>query len=286
MSTDPNLEIRTKFPVLQPRDILSPAATLLGFVLASFTYILGLAEDVSDISRFITFLIIAVFFLVIAAVLTIISNLTKYYVLWQAALVFYAGSWLFFGLIILIVLGNSLKLDPFTIQLPTLSNQLLVAIGSIGISILATYIAVRTSLQTTSELNSLIEKYENSSSDQDDIAEEVKKITNEQGQDMEMAFLSIYMDMEKSLRKFAEQRAIPAKYGKEHFTVWEIVKYSSHVGLLSNEFVNSFHILREMRNEIVHGMTKRKFRKKDLFNATTLAATMKIELNNIEEPDR
>lgn len=278
MQDEASRDRESRFPRLQPRDILSPAATLLGFVLVSFTYILGVVTDASSLSRFISFLIIAVILLIIAAVFTILSNLLRNETLWRISMAFYAGSWIFFGIITILVLSNSLKLDPFTIELPPINDQLIAASVSVIGSVISLYLSIKYSRVLFKQL---LEQYLSSfTNERETIREEVERITTEENKDNEMAFLRVYIDLEKSLRLLAERSGL-RKDDNRYYITSRIVKQYSSVGLLSNNFVESFNIIRKMRNEIVHGNPSRKYSEEELKYAMYLGFIMQKELDKI-----
>ena len=70
--------IDDSMPQLQPRDILSPSATLLGFIITALGVVISLAGDQTDFLKNIFYILLfAIIFIILSSILTVISSIRK-----------------------------------------------------------------------------------------------------------------------------------------------------------------------------------------------------------------
>lgn len=282
MSSELSSRERNILPQLQPRDILSPAATLLGFVLASFTFVLGFVEDQADLSRFITFLILAVILLVVAAILTVSANLLNKEILWRISMAFYAASWLFFGAMVILVLSRSLGIDPFKIQLPEPDIQLITAVLSVCMSLVSVLVSYYYGAKLfRRDLRSALAKYQDRiSMESSRINETIEKAVLEEQEDKKMSFVKLAIEMERIIRQIAETKQVSLPYqGKRPLSIIQILNQMEKERIITNNFIEAFRSIWKVRNAVVHGQY---VDSRDLNMALDLAATLLLELETIK----
>ena len=108
---------------MQPRDILTPAATLLGLVLAA----IGLSNAIVGISAILQTLSLVLVLIVIlfagAVLITCAASLRRSRSLLRAAIVLYAMGWAFTGVVVsLFLLGYAWGIQIFQISIPQIPN--------------------------------------------------------------------------------------------------------------------------------------------------------------------
>lgn len=267
-----------RLPQLQPRDILSPSATLLGFIITALGIVISLAGDQSDfLNNIFYILLLAIIFIILSAILTVISSIRKSKSAWWWARTIYVASWIFLGLIVIIILiGIVFGVKALQIQLPDFNQNIISLLGltSAAISLILSLIWVR---EFERDLKNAISKL-NTSLEKDEILIDntIKNITTEQEQDKEMSFMRIFIDIEKTLREIVTR--LPDYTESDVMSIRRIVGELTSRELIDKNIGDAFFVINRIRNQVVHGGT---VSKNEIDMALNIGASLLIEFVRI-----
>jgi len=122
------------FPTMETRDIVSPSATILGFIITTFGILVAIARESEQviIRNFALVFIFVLLLFVLAVVFTALSSLLGKIILWKCALLSYILGWIFLGTVMTITLiGYAYGIESLQWQLANFSPLLLNALSSI-----------------------------------------------------------------------------------------------------------------------------------------------------------
>jgi len=267
-------------PVLQPRDILSPSATLLGFVFTTLGITLTFLTEQEEILKNISYILIgAILFIVLSAILTILATYRKSLTLWNWARRFYIASWGFLGIVsILVLVGKIFGFEILQITLPEFNQELvtgLSALLSLIVGFLSSrigYISLKKEIETQLESFEIVRnRYEN------EIDRKIDQAFMEEDEDLEMTFFKIAVNIEKNLRSIIEIIGLDSD-SREFRSARNIFNYLIKKGVITGNLINAFNTVWNIRNNIAHG---EKVYSNDLKLALDLSALLLVELEKI-----
>lgn len=268
-----------ELPLLQPRDILSPSATLLGFIITALGIVLSLGGDQPNfIKNVFLILLFTIIFIVLSAMLTIFSSIRQNRSAWWWARTVYGTSWLFLGLIVIIILiGMVYGVKSLQIQLPDFNTNVVSAIAAISgvTSALVSYFRLK---RYENDLEKSISNLAvDTFQDKMLIGKLIENVIAEQEFDREMAFTRIYIEIESLLRKILV--LIPNGESLVGMYPRKIIDELLKLGLVKYSLKDSFSVINKVRNTVVHGGT---VNKKELDMAIELAASLFMEFERLE----
>lgn len=238
-----------KIPRMTPRDVLSPAATLMGFVIASLTFLLNFAKEQTDFSLLFTILSIAIIFLVVSAMLIVLSSFYSSELLWKASLAIYLGGWFFFGLILIYVLIASINQKPIELILPEIDTQKYLVLSSIIISLISILQFYREKITILNNLNENYKKIFSMIDEKEPGTKERKIIFEEK--DETMNFIRVTMELERMLKMLAEKYQISIPYNRP-VSPRVLMDNLTKKEIISSNIKDSFDIIWKIRNAVIH----------------------------------
>jgi len=239
---------------MQPRDILTPAATLLGLVLAA----IGLSSAIAGASTILQTLSIVLIFIVVlfagAALATCVASLRRSHRVLRVAVVLFAIGWAFTGMIVcLLLLGYAWGIQIFQIpvitvpQFTSLNIESILSIAGAVFSFLValySYRGTRIKQQLETLVNSL-------AADRDKTQAIVRQTLDVDPRDPKMAFVRLTIDLEKALRKRAVSDRHPERDARSA-PVRRIADYLRSKGTVDSETADSINRIWNVRNMILH----------------------------------
>ena len=262
---------------LLPRDILTPAATLVGLVLTAIglsTSIVGLSTVLQTLSLA---LVSVVVLFVSAAFLTCLASLRSSYGIFRVAVVLYTGGWVFAGIFIcLLLLGYAWGIQILQIQIPEIPILTVQTLISVAVSISSAVYALliyRRSRIDSQRLTTLIEQLAEDQNKTKMITKEALGVTSN---DPKMAFVKVTIDLEEVLRKMALAYGLPKQEGAKA-TMMKLLDYLSSKGVIHPATANSIIYVRDIRNRVVHSAGD--ISERDVMVALDLAATLLAKLS-------
>jgi len=239
-------------PPLQPRDILSPAATLLGFIFASLGIAIGFAPEESDfLNNFLNILIFTVSLIIISAFLTVITSLTQRRVVWLVTRVVYAFTWIFLGYIVIILLiGRISGIESLQIQLPQFNFSGILLISGI-FSAISIFILFQYRLAFRKDLESASDKIQLSTLDIETAREAIDR-TLLDDYDKQMALLKLTIEIERILREFMESLDDLSWRERSRSTLGRMTKILGERKIISKSLEEALFSIGNVRNAVVH----------------------------------
>lgn len=119
---------------MQPKDVITPSATILGLILTAIGILVSLGGDTNQliVRNFAFLFIIVVILFVSAVIVTALFSLLKKQKLWSASLILFVAGWSVLGSVLIIVLvGYAYGIETLQIQLPTFDTNFILNILSI-----------------------------------------------------------------------------------------------------------------------------------------------------------
>jgi hypothetical protein len=234
---------------MRPRDILTPAATLVGLVITTIglSSVTGLSDVLKTMSSALV-LIVGLF--VTAATFTCFASLKSSHAIFRLGLILYTIGWIFTGLVLsLVLLSYAWGIQILQIRISQLPNlETLVSAISAIISLLAaieSYRRLRIDRQQIAGLTDLLTEDRNKTNA---IVQQTLKIDTD---DPKMAVVRLAMDLESILRKLAISHGLSEKE-KGVTPVKRLQSYLLEKNAIDTTTANALELIRKTRNIIVH----------------------------------
>ena len=259
---------------MQPRDILTPAATLLGLVLAA----IGLSSAIAGASAILQALSIVLIVIVVlfagAALATCVASLRQSHRVLRVAVVLFATGWGFTGIVVcLLLLGYAWGIQIFQIPVivvPQLASLNIESILSIAAAVISFLVGLYNYRRT--RIRQQLEKLANSlAADRGKTRAIVRQTLDSDPRDPKMAFVRLTIDLEKALRKKAASSGYPDKDAGIH-PLRRITGYLRSKGTLDPQTVDSINRVWRVRNIVIHSGAD--ISDRDAAAAVDLAATV------------
>jgi len=240
---------------MQPRDILTPAATLLGLVLAA----IGLSSAISGASAILqtlsVVLVIIVSLFAAAAVATCVASLRQSHRILKVRVIFFAFGWAFTAMVVcLLLLGYAWGIQIFQIpvitvpQFASLNLELILSITGVVFSVLTSTF----SYYRRSRINQQLEKSTNAlGADPERKRSIVRETLEGDRKDPKMAFVRLTIDLEQALRKMAILAGYQEK-GAERASLRTLTDYLRSKEILDQATSTSINRIRQVRNMVLH----------------------------------
>lgn len=224
------------FEDLQPKDILTPSATIVGFILAS----IGIITSFNDVLRsYVTLLIIVILFFLVTTILTLFSSLTKKVILWKYAQISYLASWSLVAITTLaILLKLGFDIDIFSIKLiPEIPNKELAI--SLIVSVVVSFVSALIGYQIINKINTIFKEIENLKKSHK--PRKLRKST----QEIVVELLETLIKIENRIRSLAR----PELHNKP---IHDISYYLVSKAILPETILRDIRLLWAVRNKLVH----------------------------------
>jgi len=260
-------------PWIHPRDILTPVATLIGFVAAA----IGLSATVAGVSDVLRTLSLGLLSIVIlfvgAAFVTCVASLRHSRGIFKAAQFLYMMGWVSAGLFLcLLLLGFAwgTQILKFKIpNFPSLDIQTVFSwvMGLIGF--LFTVVIVQKSRINIGKLSKEIKEIPANRAKVDSIVESALSLD-----DPKMAFLRVMIDLEQTLRDLAMRHG----YSQQRVSVLDLDRFLESKTIIDPMTADSLAFVWRIRNMVAHGSGDVSSR--DARVALDLAATILAKLQD------
>lgn len=233
---------------IHPRDILTPVATLVGFVVAA----IGLSATVagvSDVLRTLSLGLLSVVVLFVgAAFVTCVASLRHSHGIFRAAQFLYMMGWVSAGLFLcLLLLGFAWGIQILNFKVPnfpTLDLQTVFSLVIAVISSLLSLVILQKSRIDVSKLSKEIKEIPANRAKVDSIVESALSLD-----DPKMAFLRVMIDLERTLRDLAIRHG----YSQQHVTVRDLNRFLESNGIIDPITSQSLDFVWRIRNMVAHG---------------------------------
>jgi len=266
--------------LLQPRDILTPAATFVGLVLTAIGVSTAIVGFSTVLQTFLVALILVVVLFVGAALLTCFSSLRNSYGIFKVAIVLYTGGWFAAGVFIcLLLVGYAWGIQILQIQIPnipTITVEELISIAMSTLAIVFSLVVFKRTRIDKKQLTASIEQLAEDRSKAQTIAKEALVATSN---DPKMAFLKAAIDLENTLRKMALEFGLPQREANVA-SIGKLLDYLASNKAIDLTTGSSMGYVRSIRNKVVHSAGD--VSPKDAMLALDLAATLLAKLSPIK----
>jgi len=259
---------------MQPRDILTPAATLLGLVLAA----IGLSSAIAGASAILQTLSIVLMIIVVlfagAALATCVASLRRSHRVLRVAVVLFATGWAFTGIIVcLLLLGYAWGIQIFQIPVivvPQFASLNIESILSIAGGVFSFLVGLYNYRRT--RIKQELEELANSlAADRGKTQAIVRHTLDADPRDPKMAFVRLTINLEKAVRKIAESSGYPERDART-VPLRRITGYLRSKGILDSGTADSINRIWNVRNMIIHSGAD--ISDRDAAAAVDLAATV------------
>jgi len=261
---------------MEPRDILTPAATVVGLVITA----IGLSASITGLSTVLQAISPALVFVVVlfvgASSLTCLASICNSHRCFRMAIVLYTAGWIFMGTVVcLILLGYAwgiqilqLRIPQFPIEIQTLLSAT-AAIASLG-GLVETY------RKAWLDRKMIVQLLNQLAEDRTKISEIAQRALTAERNDPKMALVSIAIDLEKRLRRIA----ISQGFDEQRATVTpvsQVLNYLLSRNVIGQSTANAITLIWKTRNLIVHSGGD--VSEKDALIALDLAASVLKKLS-------
>jgi hypothetical protein len=236
---------------IHPRDILTPAATLLGLVVAA----IGLSSTIEGSSSIIrtlsSVLILVVLLFATAAMATCASTLRRSYRLFRVGVVLFGMGWAFTALVIsLFLIGYAWGINVLQITIPQIPHLDIASVISITfsiVSLIATFWSYRKARIDKRQLTDLLNELPQRDTEQ--AKELLNNALKEAPHDPKMALVKLAIDIEGALRSKARSLGYP--HGP-FVPLGEVTDFLLHNNAIEAATAASIKRIRTIKNIIVH----------------------------------
>jgi hypothetical protein len=252
---------------IHPRDILTPVATLVGFVAAA----IGLSATVagvSDVLRALSLGLLSVVVLFVgAAFVTCVASLRRSRGIFKAAQILYMMGWVSAGLFLcLLLLGFAWGIQILKFKIPNFPSLDLQTVFSLVmglIGIFSSLVIFQKSRIDVGKLSKEIVEIPVNRANVNSIVESALQLD-----DPKMAFLRVMIDLERTLRDLA----IKHGYSQQRVTMRDLSRFLELKGIIDPITSESLAFVWRIRNMVAHGSGDVSLR--DARVALDLAATI------------
>jgi len=243
---------------IQPKDLITSSATIVGLILAALGVLIALAgEQYQAIVRNFAFVfIIVIVFFVIAVIITALSSLLKKYRIWQVGLAFYVIGWSFFGgILILIFIGYAYGIEVFQIQMPEFDVELSVGISSAISSILGLVTGIVSVILTSRRRKEIETVSANIEVKQYDLEKERKSMGVDSSSNLRNSVILLRSDVEKEIQQifYATEKGIRNIGGPRHLSIRMMLMALVERKLIDEQLARSILFLYAESSKVVHG---------------------------------
>jgi len=274
--------VSESLPMMKPRDVITPTATLLGLIVTALGILLTLADESEKvIVRNFAFIFITVVGLFVCAVIfTVFSSLLKKTKLWSCALIFYIVGWAFLGTIIILTLvGYAYGVEILQFQLPQFNLELVSlvsALVSILVGIVSFFVQYRKASAYRKHISELSRKVEVWPKERDEAITELKF----ESLDLNDSLVILRSDIERELRGLARLSGIRMR---KPYPIRKVVTDLKQKDVLSPELAYSILFVYNVCSKVVHGEV---IPEKDAQMIRELGINILINLRKISEKRR
>lgn len=257
---------------ISPRDILTPVATLVGFIVAS----IGLAATSPAVAKVFQELSLGLLSVIVlfvgAAFVTCLASLRNSRGVFRAAQFLYMIGWIFTGLFLsLLLLSLAWGIQLLSIKIPALPpNVDLQTVLSVASSVIGAAVALETFRRFRIDRRKVEEKISQISVDRSKVNAITKSALSLD--DPKIAFLGVMIEVERTLRDLA----IAVGYSQNKFSVHDMRRYLESKGVLDSATSESLAFVWRIRNMIAHSSGDVSYG--DAKEALDLAATILAKL--------
>ena len=239
-------------PVIQPRDVLAPIATLIGLLTATLGLLVGAALEASLFRIIVNIIVVVILAFVATSVLAIVATWSRRPAIWSFAVGIYAVSWIIFGTgLVFILLAFAYGPDAFRITIPQV--QFSADSLTIALTAISAFLASVVYDLTKRGIARLFESISHLRFELPGIDAEVEKQAKEEvsrEQDVKMAFVRSTLLLENLVRQAAISQGIQ---GVDKMSAMTIVERSRSRGLFDLKTSSAFKDVWDLRNKVVHG---------------------------------
>jgi len=194
-----------RLQLMEPRDIVTPSATILGLILTALGILVAIPEANQTTVRNFAFLFIVVVLLFVSAVIfTALTSLLRRAELWSWALTLYIAGWAVIGTILTVLLiGYAGGIDILQSPLPQFSPAVVLMIAGL-VGVIISEAVIRLLSKTVNEYRTKVQKISKkvdvSKKELDEATEELKS----ESIDLINSLMILRSDIEIELRRLAK----------------------------------------------------------------------------------
>ena len=270
------------FPLMQPRDILTPTATLLALSVASIALIASIMPQNPDIvQNFAKVMIGIVIVFVATAIATSLATFLRRASIWRFAILIYIVGWVYLGGVLLILfIGYATGIESF--QLPQFNISIGLGIPSV-ISILSFIVASAVIYWQfkvlAGKLDSIRAKIK---ADTKKVEQETKRVLAIEDKDVEMSVVKKVIEIETKLRDIATSIGIePSRLRNQGGR--QIARELFRRKTIDKSTMAAIDEIWHIRNYIVHGArAPRGISNMEARAALNLATAVGISLDQLD----
>jgi len=275
--------MRESLPLMIPRDIITPSATLLGLIVTALGILVAVAGEPEQlIVRNFAFLFIAVVGLfVFTVILTVASSLLRKIKLWNYALILYIAGWAFLGtILILTLIGYAYGIEILQLQLPQFNLEL-VSYVAVVVSIIAAFIPL---LKYLTKWRELVKDIREKTAELSPMVKVTQKEFDEAFAELRYASLGVTdslvllrSDIERELRGLAASLQIKVV---RPYSIRKVVIALETRGILNPELAHAILLVYSICSKVVHGLD---LSKGDSYAARELGIKTLVKLRELSE---
>lgn len=260
------------FPLMKPRDILTPTAAILGLSVTSIALIVSIMPQNPDIVRnFAAIMIGVVILFVVTAITTSLATFLRRESIWRIAVLLYIVGWFYLGGVLLILfIGYATGIESF--QLPQFNISVGLGVPFLGTLIVGILFGAWVILRLRDLTKKLIQIKETIPKvDREKAREEASRVLAIEKRDVPMSVVKTTMEIERKLREMALLRGIEPRRESAYF----LSKKLLNMGVIDKPIFRAISTIWNVRNAIVHA---RPFSKSEAMAALDLATTVLVAL--------
>ena len=268
-------EDERSFPLMKPRDTLTPTAAILGLSVASIALIVSiLPQNPSIVRNFATIMIGVVILFVATAVTTSLATFFQRQSVWRFAVGLYVIGWIYFGGVLFILfIGYATGIESFQLPQFNISFGLGIPLGvalflSIVFGAFILYLR-RLESQLIEQLKNMITKV-----DTEKVQEEKNRVLEIEKKDVPMSVVKTVIEIEGKLREIALASQTDPGRKPVYLLSKELVKK----GIIDDRTFKAIAKVWDVRNAIVHA---RPFSKSEAAAALDLSMTVLVALEEL-----
>jgi uncharacterized protein YutE (UPF0331/DUF86 family) len=271
------------FPLMQPRDILTPTATLLALSVASIALIISIMPQNPNIVRNFAAIMIGVVILFISsAVTTSLATFLRRQWIWRTAIGLYIIGWVYMaGVLLILFVGYATGIEFF--QLPKF--DILTGLGIPLFFVLILLVELvwmlrhRETFMRGLEILLRIMRESMDAVSKERVGQETKDILAIEKKDAQMSVVKTVIEIERRLREIATSLG----YEPRHIGASQLAQVLFKKGVIEERTMQAITEVWKVRNYVVHGYG---ISKRDATAALDLAMTVLVTLKEMQEKPR
>jgi hypothetical protein len=271
------------FPLMQPRDILTPTATLLALSVASIALIISIMPQNPNIVRNFAAIMIGVVILFISsAVTTSLATFLRRQWIWRTAIGLYIIGWVYLaGVLLILFVGYATGIEIF--QLPKF--DILTGLGIPLVVVLFLLVELvwmlrhREMFMRGLEILLRIMRESMDAVGKERVGRETEDILAIEKKDVPMSVVKTVIEIERRLREIA----ISLGFEPRHIGASQLAYMLFKRGVIDERTLQAITEVWKVRNYVVHGYG---ISKRDATAALDLAMTVLVALKEMQEKPR